>query len=53
MWTFINEAVTETLVIALAVIQLSNTTPILGIALKSAIPGMRGMVEQCCWMPVS
>jgi hypothetical protein len=41
------------LMISFIVIQLSNTTPILGIAVKSAIPGIHGMAEQCGCMPVS
>jgi hypothetical protein len=48
-----DEPVAQTLVVALSQIQLSNTTPILGIAVKSAIPGTHGMAEQCGFMPVS
>ena len=48
-----DQPVAQTLVVALSQIQLSNTTPILGIAVKSAIPGIHGMAEQCCCMPVS
>jgi hypothetical protein len=43
----------DALVISLGVIQLSNTTPILGIAVKSAIAGIHGMAGQCGCMPVS
>ena len=48
-----DEPVAKTLMVAFMMIQLSNTTPILGIAVKSAIPGTHGMAEQCGFMPVS
>jgi hypothetical protein len=41
------------LVVSFLVIQLSNTTPILLMSVKSAIPGTHGMAGQCGCMPVS
>jgi len=43
----------QALVIAFRVVQLSNTTPILGISVKSAIPGIRGTAGQYGCMPLS
>src|SRR5215469_5935737 len=42
-----------TLVVAFFLIQVSNTTPILGISVKSAIPGIRGTAGQYGYMPLS
>jgi hypothetical protein len=41
------------LVIAFLVIQLTNTTPILEMSVKSVIPGIRGTAEECGFVPVS
>jgi hypothetical protein len=41
------------LVVAFAVVQLSNTTPILATSVKSAIRGIHGTAGQCGCMPVS
>ena len=41
------------LVVSLLVIQLSNTTPILGISVKSAIPGTHGTAGQYGCVPFS
>jgi hypothetical protein len=48
-----NEDIADALVVSLRVVQLSNTTPILEIVVKSAIPGIHGMAGQCGCMPVS
>ena len=48
-----DQSISETLVISLAVVQLSNTAPILGIFVKSAIPGIHGMGGQCGCMPLA
>jgi hypothetical protein len=47
------EKITFALVVAFKMMQLSNTTPILGIVVKSAIPGIHGVAGQCGCMPVS
>ncbi|HKD83801.1 MAG TPA: hypothetical protein VKB58_03550, partial [Terriglobales bacterium] len=52
-WVRTDECILQTLVIALAMVQLSNTTPILLTFVKSAIRGIRGMAGQCGCMPVS
>jgi len=41
-----DQPVAEPLVVPLQMIQLSNTTPILGISVKSAIPGIHGTAGQ-------
>ena len=49
----LNESVAQPLVVAFAMVQLSNTTPILGISARFAIPGIHGMAGQCGCMPAS
>jgi hypothetical protein len=48
-----DQSVAEALMVALSVVQLSNTTPILGISVKSAILGIHGMGGQYGCMPLS
>ena len=48
-----DQPVAETLVVSLEVIQVSNTTPILGISVKSAISGIHGTVGQYGCTPLS
>ena len=48
-----NQSVAQTLMVALAVVHLSNTTPILGISVKSAIRGTHGIGGQYGFMPLS
>jgi hypothetical protein len=47
------EKVALTLVVPFKMMQLSNTTPILGISGKSVIPGIHGMGGQYGCMPLS
>ena len=48
-----DQAISQSLVVAFAMVQLSNTTPILLTFVKSAIRGIHGMAGQCGCMPVS
>lgn len=48
-----DDAVRQALMVSFLEIQLSNTTPILEISVKSAIPGIRGKAAKCGCMPVS
>ena len=48
-----DQLIAEALMIAFGQIELSNTTPILGMSAKSAIRGIRGMAGKCGCMPVS
>ena len=53
-WLFRHDQpVAKPLVVPFKMIQLSNTTPILGISVKSAIPGLRGTAGQYGCMPLS
>ena len=47
------QTITQTLVVSLAMIQLSNTTPILGMSVKSGIRGIHGTAGQYGYMPPS
>jgi hypothetical protein len=46
VWRREEEKVALALVVPFKMMQLSNTTPILGISVKSAIPGIHGMGGQ-------
>src|SRR3954464_12964524 len=48
-----DQLVVKTLMVAFAVVQLGNTTPILGICVKSTIRGIHGMGGQYGYMPLS
>src|SRR5215831_21158256 len=48
-----DQAIFQSLVVAFAMVQLSNTTPILPTSVKSAIRGIHGTAGQCGCMPVS
>jgi hypothetical protein len=48
-----DQLVLETLMVAFAVVQLNDTTPILGISVKSATRGIHGMGERYVFMPLS
>ena len=51
-WVGCNQPVSESLVVPFSMVQLSNTTPMLGIFVKSAIPGTHGTAGKCGCMPV-
>ena len=53
LWIRTDQFVVEALMVASAVVQLGNTTPILGISVKSAIPGIHGTADQYGCMPLS
>jgi len=52
-WIRTDELVVEALVVAFAVVQLNDTTPILGISVKSVTRGIHGMGERYVFMPLS
>ena len=49
----IRRVLLEGIVNPVLVVQLSNTTPIVGISVKSAIPGIHGTAGQYGCMPLS